>query len=211
MQCIMASLVKLIPHDDGEGAPDARSGSCVTVLDGKFYVWGGHTQLLLEDPERGMYPVEITLPSTEDNFFDVYDLHKNQWQRLSSDGDVPDVGNGSTMVGYRHFLYLFGGWNEGDFSSDLYCFDTHTSTWKLVELSSDCKPSPRYLTDAVVYGSNICVVGGVGRPTTQPPPAQYIEFVQYDHHYGFGWNNDMYLFDVNKSKCQSNWHVDMCN
>ena len=195
--------------------PAPRSGSCVAVIDHFMYTWGGHTQQLVEDPDRPPYPVDESLPNTDDNFIDVYDIHNKVWHQYATSGDAPDLGNGSTMVAYGHDLYLFGGWNEGDFSSDLYKFDTNTNTWELIDLADDqVKPSPRYLTDAVLYNHQICIYGGVGPPIDRSAiqqGAEYFGFQQHNHDYGFGWNNEIFLYDIEKSKSLFSIHLFVLN
>ena len=101
-----------------------------------------------------------------------------------------------------HYIFLFGGWNDGQFSSDMYCFDTSSNTWELVSLSDESvKPSPRYLTGAVLYRGRIAIFGGVGPPISNiQSGATYIGYSQYSHDYGFGWNNEMFLYDIQNSK-----------
>lgn len=197
------SLVRQ-PIFGGDGdSPEARTGSCVAVVDQRMYVWGGHTQRLVEEA-----PVEELLPSTEDSFIDVYDLQRNAWQQFPTTGDVPDLGNGSTFTAFSHQIFLFGGWNEGDFSNDLYCFDTHSNSWKLIAVAeSATKPSPRYLTGVVLVhdvesnSDKLCVFGGVGLPITKVQEgAQYVAYRSHARDFGFGWNNEMFFFDINKSK-----------
>ena len=198
LRCFMALVAEIVC--EGTGIPEPKTGYCLAVIDHFMYTWGGHTQQLVEDPEVGAYPVEESLPNTDDNFIDVYDIHNKVWHQYATSGDVPDLGNGSTMVAYGHDLYLFGGWNEGDFSSDLYKFDTNTNTWELIVLADDqVKPSPRYRTEAVLYNHHICIYGGTGSLIENiQPGARYVELKQYSHNYGYGWNNEMYLFDIKK-------------
>ena len=193
-----ASLVEIPVNLNGGVTPDPRSGHCMALVNYCMYVWGGHTQLLFEGELEGeLYPVDETLPNTDDHFIDVYDILNYTWDRCSTSGDVPDLGNGSTLVAHNHYLYLFGGWNEGDFSSDMYRFDTHANSWERIQLSDDKLPSPRYLTAAVLYCDKIYYFGGVGGPVASiQHGANYIEFQQHDHSYGFGWNNEMFAFDT---------------
>lgn len=181
--------------------PEPRSGHCMAVANHRLYVWGGHTQLL-ENADGETFPVDETLPNTDEHFIDVYDILCNAWQQYSTTGDIPDLGNGSTFTPFEHHIYLFGGWNEGDFSSDIYAFDIFTNTWELITLSDAVvTPSPRYLTSAVLYGNKICIFGGVGPPISSPQAgAAYIGFRQHAFDYGFGWNNEMYFYDINASK-----------
>lgn len=190
----MASVVRVPRLTD----PLPRSGSCVAVVDHCMYVWGGHTQLLFEGDD-GMYPVEEGL---HDHFIDAYDIVHNTWLQHSISGDIPDLGNGSALIAFGHLLFLFGGWNDGDFSSDVYCLDTVSKIWEMVPLSDESiKPSPRYLTGTVLFDDLLCSFGGVGSPVPNlQPGATYTGFGQYGFDYGFGWNNEMFFYNINDSK-----------
>ena len=188
-----------------EPLPEPRSGSSVAVVEDCMYMWGGHTQWLFENevgPEAEAYPVEDTLPNTDEKAIDVYNILHNTWHQHATTGDVPDLGNGSALIPFEQYLFLFGGWNDGAFSSELYCFNTMTYTWELVPLSDESiKPSPRYLIGAVLYNSEICIFGGVGAPIIHiQPGATYTSFRKYSFEYGYGWNNEMFLYSITKSK-----------
>ena len=192
----MASVVRVPRLTD----PLPRSGSCVAVVDHCMYVWGGHTQLLFEgDGDSGAYPVEEGLP---DHFINAYDIVHNTWLQHSISGDIPDLGNGSALIAFGHLLFLFGGWNDGDFSSDVYCLDTISNIWEIVALSDESiKPSPRYLTGTVLFDDKLCSFGGVGPPVPNlQPGATYTGYGQHGFNYGFGWNNEMFFYSINDSK-----------
>ena len=203
--CEMASLVRAPLFLD---PPEARTGFCMVLHQNNVYFWGGFTQELVEDTEKKeFYPVEDTLPNTDDNFMDVYSVVTNSWHRhettaAGDDDEVPDYGKGSAMVAYKEHLYLFGGWNESDFTSEVHQLDIDTFQWKHLKIAEGpgvVKPSPRYLTDTVVFKSKMCVFGGVGSPIddgTLQQGAKFIEFRQFEHSYGFGWNNEMFFFDL---------------
>ena len=158
------------------------------------------------DDEKGeLYPVDYTLPDTEENLIEVYDILNSTWHSHETTGDVPDFGNGSTMVAYGGYLFLFGGWNEGEFSSEVYRLDVASFRWEHLHVGERgkgvvVKPSPRYRTEAVVFESTMCVFGGVGPdPGAEiQPGAKYVELRQFNHSYGFGWNNEIYFFDLEK-------------
>lgn len=200
----MASLVRCPLFPD---PPTACSGFCMVIHDNHLYLWGGHTQELFRDDEESPpYPCDLTLPNTEENVMEVFDVLTNSWDSHATTGDVPHFGNGSTMVAYQKHLYLFGGWNKGAFTSEVYQMDTSGYVWEhLVVRDDDTKPTPRYLTNAVVFRSTMCVFGGVGPPIDPirlQRDATYTGFSQYGNDYGFGWNNEMYLFHLEKRKTE---------
>ena len=113
-------------------------------------------------------------------------------------------------------MYLYGGWNEQKFSSDVYCISMELDTWKwkLIVPEGHMKPSPRYLTGVIIHGDKLCNFGGVGPdivkfrdpndPTkvirSQDEGAEYQHYKDKGVDYDFGWNNEYYEFDLKESK-----------
>lgn len=159
-------------------------------------------------PQKDLYIV-ATLPRASDNHhpFDVFDLTNLSWSKQHTigeiDKDVPNVGIGSALSYHRgtHSIYLYSGWNEGDFSSDVYCvcMDTREWEWEKIPIpEGEIKPSPRYRTGMLVYGDKLCHFGGVGLKIVpnQDKGAKYERYADKI----YGWNNEYYEFDVLKSK-----------
>lgn len=196
----MASLIRA-PHFLKPATP--RCGFCMVHHRNKIYLWGGLTQTLNRQEDGNPYPEDHTLPDTDDCILDEYDIQDNSWHCHKTTHDIPDYGKGSTMVGYDNYLFLFGGWNDEDFASDVHRLDLDTFEWKILEVGEGpeiVKPSPRYLTNAIVFKNLMCIFGGTG-PIPQGTiqrGAKYIELRQYDYDYGFGWNNEMFFFDLEK-------------
>ncbi len=150
----------------------------------------------------------ISLPRPKKPLFDVFDLTNLTWSQKETFGEpkvIPGVGNGSTLSYHRdtHSLYLYGGWNDEDFSSDIYCVSMDTWKWEKVHMDEgDIQPSPRYLTAVTVHGDKLCNFGGVGGPIrpNQDVGAEYRVYVHGVRVYQFGWNNEYYEFDVKSSK-----------
>ena len=104
-------------------------------------------------------------------------------------------------MGYGEHLFLYGGWNEGDFNGEIFKLDINSFEWKQLDVGDENKPTARYLTTAVVFESKMCVFGGTcpSKVTDKiQRGADYIELRQFDHSYGFGWNNEMFFFDLEK-------------
>ena len=198
----MASLVRA-PSFTNPATP--RCGFCMVHHQDKVYIWGGLSQVLNTQGED-VYPVDFTLPDTEDCILDEYDIEDNSWHCHKTTQDAPDYGKGSTMVGYENYLFLFGGWNDEDFTSAVHRLDLDTFEWKKLDVGESpgtTEPSPRYLTNAIVYRHLMCVFGGTGPPIPSERiqlGAEYIELRQYDFDYGFGWNNEMFFFDLEKCR-----------
>ena len=158
--------------------------------------------------------VAVSLPRPHDDLhpFDVFDLTSFTWYSQTTFGelkrDVPDLGNGSTLSYHKdtHSIYLYGGWNDRLFSSDMYCVSMDTWIWeKIVIPKGKIQPSPRSLTGVLVYSTKICNFGGAGLEIVegQDEGAEYRVYVEGNIVYEFGWNNEYYEFDVKESKlCQ---------
>ena len=155
-------------------------------------------------------PVSLPRQTDPQRPFDVFDVTKHTWSRQSTagladdDDNIPAVGNGSTLSYHpgTNALYLYAGWNDEHFSSDVYKVSTDDWVWKKVKLTTSTQPSPRYLTAVVVHGDKICNFAGVGPPIL-PGQDEGAKFIYYEAHgrsYSFGWNNEYYEFDIISSK-----------
>lgn len=182
--------------------PQPRSGACVSVLNCKMYVWGGHTQFLLE-VGGDCCPIEDNLPNSDESYMDVYNLSSRNWEQYPTSGDIPHVGDGPTMVGFEESLYVFGGFNDGVYTGDLYEFNTITNTWSCVAMSDDAvKPSPRYGLGSVLYNEKIFIFGGIS-PLIDSLQlgAKYFSAQKFKRELTYGFNNEMFLFDIKKGQC----------
>lgn len=206
---------------------DRRNAGCGEIVDGKLYVWGGETTDIKRiepdsessdewsssdesQDEEPKVPLEIrvivSLPRKDDpkHPFDVYNLATCTWSRQATSGDVPALGNGSTLNFHpkSRALYLFGGWNDSRFDAEVYMIPLDTWIWERVRPSSKVKPSQRYLVGALIHEDRLCIIGGTGVPIIagQDPGATYTPRVESQVTFEFGWNNEYYEFDINKRK-----------
>ena len=110
------------------------------------------------------------------------------------------MGNGSTLTYHSgtNSLYLYAGWNEEQFTSDVYKISANDWVWEKVKLTSPIQPSRRYLTAVLLHGDKICNFGGVGPPIVpgQDEGARFVFYEARGRRYSFGWNNEYYEFDV---------------
>ena len=208
---------------------DNRNGGCGAIFENKLYVWGGETtdehQLLLSsdsessdsddndddagapalDPNR-VFKRDVNLPrlNDPDHPFDVLDLNTRQWTRQPTSGDFPSLGNGSSLNVYppTRSLYLYSGWKDGEFDSEIYQIKIDEWRWEILEPATSVKPSPRYLTGVLVHGSHMSVFGGVGKDIVpgQDPGAKYEVYTVNGVVRNYGWNNEYYEFDFNSCK-----------
>lgn len=205
---------------------EKRNGGCGVIFENRLYVWGGNTtekqrpfaDLQLsdsddseEDDDDGGNPlfdpnqeieraVILPKPSDPDHPFDVLDLGTLQWSKQPTTGDFPKLGLGSSLnVHHRtRSLYLYGGWNDGHFDSEVYKVKVDEWEWEIVRPSTDVKPSPRYLTGVLIHGDLMSMFGGVGKEIVedQDPGAKYKAYEENGVTRNFGWNNEYYEFNL---------------
>ena len=193
-----------------------RNGGCGVIFDGKFYLWGGQTamewrSLLDEDDseeddeeEEAKVPVDLPRSDVGGHPFDVLDTNTCRWSSQPTSGTPPLLGLGSSLLVHRpsRSFFLFGGWNKGYFDSSVYRISTESWEWEVLAPSSGAAPSPRYLTGAVIHGSALCVLGGVGPDigSSIDQEAKYHEYLQNGVGIGFGWNNEYVEFNFETSE-----------
>ena len=205
---------------------DERNGGCGVIFEDKLYVWGGNSvdkrrpfeelqdESMDESDDEDSDGVDqdlvietvVTLPRPYDPLhpFDVFDMSMGGWSRQSTHGEVPSLGLGSSLVAHpeSHSLYLYGGWNDSQFSSEVYRVSTETWKWEIVKPATGVKPSPRYLTGVLVHGDRLCMFGGVGPDIVsgQDPGATYVAYEANGIVYPYGWNNEYYEFELKSGK-----------
>ncbi|XP_023219241.1 uncharacterized protein LOC111621353 isoform X2 [Centruroides sculpturatus] len=132
---------------NNQGAPSSRSkhAMCSTQT-GMIYLLGGRSaNLPLKDFWR-------------------FDPVQSLWEELRCRGNRPPCLQEHTMVGWRHFLYVFGG--EIGFASTgetpLWILDTGVGTWRKHHIRglSGQQPSGRRGHTSVVYNGAMHVYGG---------------------------------------------------
>jgi hypothetical protein len=198
-----------------------RNGSCGVVAEDKFYVWGGEgaeQRVLDPDSEEeedfsvsqvgGIWCVTVLPPPRISDYpFDVYDMHECTWSRQKTTGDVPLLGLGSSLNHHvqSRTMYLFGGWNYGNFDAEVYRIVLDDWCWFKVEITSTIKPMGRYMTGTLIHEDRLCTLGGAGLDITpdnksnpQDPGARYEQ--TYLKGAGFGLNNEYWEFDMNTNE-----------
>ena len=145
----------------------------------------------------GIFHVRRNLPHTDKNLIDVYDVQDKLWYQYSTKGDVPPPDYGAAMCSYgSDYLYLFGGYNEFHFSSDLRRLHLSTMVWEKMQPTSPVLPTPVYRTPIVPYKDRLVVFGGVSIRVSDEKlleaNAAYISCEQVPQDYGH--NNEYHEF-----------------
>ena len=149
----------------------------------------------------GIFRVRRNLPHMEKKLIDVYDVHDKLWYQYSTKGDVPPPDYGAAMCSHdSDYLYLFGGYNEFNFSSDLRRLHLSTMVWEKMEPTSPVLPTPVYRTSLVPYRDRLVAFGGVGMQVPndklREAGAEYIACQELPQNYGH--NNEYHEFLLNE-------------
>ena len=155
----------------------------------------------------GIFRVRRNLPHTEKKLIDVYDVHDKLWYQYSTKGDVPPPDYGAAMCSHdSDYLYLFGGFNDFNFSSDLRRLHLSTMVWEKMKPTSPVLPTPVYRTSLVPYKDRLVAFGGVGMQVPNDKlheaGAQYIacqEVIPFQElPQSYGHNNEYHEFLLNE-------------
>ena len=204
-----------------------RRAHCAVLHEGLLYCWGGIivvTERMEDDssdesdseeddspvlPTAGSLPpgifrTRMNLPHTEKNLIDVYDVHDKLWYQYSTKGDVPPPDYGAAMCAHGPgYLYLYAGYNEFHFSSDLRRLQLSTMVWEKMELTNSVRPTPVFRTSIVPYKDRLVVFGGVSVKVSdeklREANAQFTVYQLLPREHG--QNNEYHEFDVTKSEC----------
>ena len=145
----------------------------------------------------GIFRVRRNLPHTEKNLIDVYDVQDKLWYQYSTRGDVPPPDYGAAMCSHHSdYLYLFGGYNDFNFSSDLRRLQLSTMVWEKMQPTSAVQPTPVYRSPLVPYRDRLVVFGGVSAEVKEEKRreanAEYLSFQEVPQNYGH--NNEYHEF-----------------
>ena len=106
-------------------SPEARNSHVAIAQDKNLFVYGGFGND--EQYRQHIY---------------VYDSEHNSWERCNTTGDIPEYVCNSRATLMKNQIFLFGGYNNGKFSNDVYALNLNTHQWKLIETIGE-KPSQR--------------------------------------------------------------------
>ncbi|KAJ5068768.1 acyl-coa-binding domain-containing protein [Anaeramoeba ignava] len=98
--------------------------------------------------------------SERSNEMITYNIKKNKWHKYHMYGDVPSPRSSCSAILWKHFIYLFAGYNENvGYYNNLYSFNTQNLTW--TEIVKPNAPSPRDRCSCWVdYSQNKMMVFG---------------------------------------------------
>ena len=196
--------------------PIARTGAAMTIAGDKMLVWGGFTQEI-EGEGDDRFPLDVPLPEEGDEDYPIeeYDITEKLWRRhktTGKDGDetnIPAFGFGSVMVSMGGLVYLFGGWNDQEFCSDIFRLDPVGMEWERLEIRHGHPPANKCHCGMVQHNGKLIVFGGIGAAgqAGRGGGAQYITCHDTAVTYDFCWNNELHSYDPTSGK-QCTMHVE---
>ncbi|KAI6654659.1 Kelch domain-containing protein 2-like [Oopsacas minuta] len=178
----------LIIHSSGGkkemGEPDSRMGFNFERVEGKIYLWNGYST------SPGCFN-EIHRDS-EKQIMHVYDIVKQSWHSIKTQGDKIKAYSGSGVCSVGHRIYVFGGY-ASVFSNTNSVFDTLSLKWKKLN-DSGKKPFPRDKLAMLSHEKSFYIFGGWSYAFSDlQPGASFHNDLKGS---GAGWNNEFYKYDT---------------
>ena len=124
-------------------SPEERCAHVAIAQGKKLFVYGG----LGENNEEYRHHIW------------VYESEHNSWIQYNTTGDIPEFVCGSRATLIKNQIFLFGGYNKGKYSNDVYVLNLDTHQWKFIETTGE-KPSQRRSHVQWRTSNDIVVFGG---------------------------------------------------
>ena len=192
-----------------DDVPIARTGAAMTIIGDKMLIWGGFTQEI-EGEGDDRFPLNVTLPEEDDEDYPIeeYDITEKCWRRHKTTGkdgnetNIPAFGSGSVMVSMGGVVYLFGGWNDQEFSNNVFRFDPVGMEWEKLEHRDGRRPVNKCFSGMVQHNGKLIIFGGIGAAAAGQGGggAQYITCHDSKVTYDYCWNNELHSFDPTSGK-----------
>jgi N-acetylneuraminic acid mutarotase len=169
--------------------PHLGLGHYSAVVNGKVWMWGGHTK---------------SSPQPPSNVVQIYDPEQGTWEFVPTDGNQPSTLYYGACTSVGNSMYIYGGQEEDSaesYTNSLYKLDLDTSktrvTWTLL---NDDGPMKSAGCRMVSYKNKLIVFGGYGERPTSPDLEEYFNSTSYKARRGCGWTNllSIYEYDLNK-------------
>ena len=178
--------------DDVELPPRFGCSSC--LLNDRVYVWRGSTSV------RNQYDAVVK----EENTLYSLDVATLQWTAHITKGKIPEAKAGMGMCVIDQIIYVFGGWVTFGRCNDVHCLTLDTMTWSEVKpVNPNDAPLRKDKFGMVEYEGKLCIFGGAAESDPMRRDRLGVVFVNYNS-YGFGWTNELHVFDPKTRKPHQN-------
>ena len=157
----------------------------------KTYLWGGRTEDFITTGRKTL-PLEI----------ETFDAFSETWtkSKIVTGAPPPGLCNGGFAV-VAETLYHFGGEDGPSPYSSLRSLNTETLEWRELHSKNPAdQPMPKIGHGIVTYHdetvgvTSIAVLAGYGKAVTPVQPGS--TFIQNTKHTGWGWTNELHLFNL---------------
>ena len=183
--------------------PSSRFGHVAAVIDDEMLLWGG---VAIRESTWEKY-------ACSPRVIECFNLLTSQWNQRratsSSSFDLPHPCLDARIgVVQDRDIYQFGGAytsSEGNlsYSNDVHKLDGVTLKWQRIHPKDQSTPSGRSQHGLCVLGKkgdeHLVMMGGYGTKIGSPVP-DGSEFVPNPINADRGWNNEVWLFSIQKSK-----------
>lgn len=124
--------------------PSPRQAVEGVLIENQFLIFGG-------GPIEGPYSNKVYFLNTENN----------TWSEVAylPKGIAPPPRGVMSMVAWKQYVYMFGGYSKKTHLDDFYCFDTVSATWRKIDAKGTI-PSPRRGASFVSYKNKLYLFGG---------------------------------------------------
>ena len=163
--------------------PVGRWSHCSAIVDGKQYTYGGHFG-------AGGSPPLSTV--------EIFNLVTEQWQQMTTTGEMPPGQIGASCAAVATSVYYFGGRDEDNIYNTLHCLEINKLIWRATPAVNPHEaPMLKMNAAMLVYGNTLIISGGYGVLPQNPNPNKYIPDPDRK---GEGWTNELHCFHVDSSE-----------
>jgi len=134
--------------------------------------WSAVQSVASQQPSGRSAHAAVSLGGGEDGFFlhggfgedgtldDLWVFHRDRWQRLEPQGDVPVARSGHSLVALdKDQILLFGGvGGTGEAYNGLHIYSVSNNRWRVLE--ANAPPRPRYNHRAAMLRGSMVITGG---------------------------------------------------
>ena len=180
--------VSSMTEDEVDLPPRFGCSSC--LINNHIYVWRGSINIrsnrdFVARDEKTLYSLDVATL---------------KWTSNLTKGKMPRAKAGMGMCVIDQVIYVFGGWISFGRCNDVHCLPLDSMTWKeLKPVNPKDAPLRKDKFGMIEYDEKLCIFAGAAESDPMRRTRPGILFVNYDS-YGFGWTNELHLFDPKTSK-----------
>ena len=184
-ECEVSPVIK-----DGVELPP-RFGCSSCLVNNHVYVWRGSTNISVHDHDASV---------KDENGLYSLDVVTLKWTLHPTKGKMPRGKAGMGMCAIDQVIYVFGGWITFGRCNDVHCLPLDSMIWsELKAVNPKDAPLRKDKFGMVEYDGKLCIFAGAAESDPMRHSRPGVSFVNYDS-YGFGWTNELHVFDPKTRK-----------